>query len=301
MAKLSLSIIICTKNRPDDLRDCLQSIVGQSSVPFEIIIVDSSDSTDSQKITENYSHLLPIRYFHTKPGLTFQRNYGISRTLGDIILFLDDDVILEKDALREFERGFSINNNIFAVGGLFTNVKPKYSISNLFNKIFLLTRVEGNGKMQKSGFAAYQWCAKCQTIQDTEILCGAAFAYRKEVFAELSFDEGVAGYGFMEDADFSYRVSRKFRMVYNPFARVFHKESGVDRIDQKKWYSMLTYNHYYFFKKNIYPNASWFWFWWSNFGLFLRSLIVSVLNKTIDPVAGAIDGNIKILKEFRWM
>ena len=296
---MTFSVIICTLNRPGDLRECLESIARQTRYPEEIIIVDSSKDDLSRQVAAEFAGALPIKYFQTKSRLTLQRNYGIAQSTAELLLFLDDDVVLAEEFIEEIEKGFRSNDRVAGVGGLLTNVQVKSSLSAYMRKIFLLTRVDGRGEMQKSGFGAFQWCANKDSVQETQILCGVA-AYRREVFNEFLYDEWFSGYGLMEDQEFSYRVGQKYRLIYTPFAKAFHKESEVDRIDRRKFFYMKTINHFYIFKKDLRPNGvNWFWFWWSNLGIFLRSFIVSLKEKNMDPVKGALQGNIKIMNSWQ--
>jgi GT2 family glycosyltransferase len=292
------SVIICTMNRPRDLQDCLESIAYQDRMPDEVIIVDSSVDQRSAGVAADYSAVLPLRYFQTRQGLTYQRNFGIQRARGTILLFLDDDVILTREFLREIERGFLLDDRVAGVGGLFTNIVRKSPASRFFRKVFMLTRVDGHGQMQKSGFAAHPWAAPEQKICLVEVFCGAAAAFRREIFSKFSFDEIFSGYGLLEDADFSYRVALRHRLLYNPEAKIYHRESEVSRINLEKFYFMKTYNHYYLFRKNLRPqNVPWLMFWWSNLGVLIRSLIMGIKGKTLGPIKGALRGNLAIIRE----
>jgi glycosyltransferase involved in cell wall biosynthesis len=292
------SIIICTLNRPRDLRDCLESIVDQDRMPDEVIIVDSSVDQRSAAVAADFSGALPIRYFHTRQGLTYQRNFGIQRARGEIILFLDDDVILTREFVRQIEGGFLLDRRVDGVGGLFTNIARQSMASRFLRRIFMLPRVDGHGQMQKSGFVAHPWGAPEPKMQWVEVFCGAAAAFRREIFSEFSFDEFYSGYGLGEDADFSYRVSLGHRLLYNPEAKIYHRESEVNRINMEKFYYMKTYNHYYFFRKNLRPQkVPWLMFWWSNLGVLIRSLITGLKAKTLGPIKGALRGNLTIIRE----
>ena len=74
----SISLVICTKNRCYDLKECLDSIARQTIFPEELIVVDSSTDRMTEQLIEDYKKVLefPIRYIHTEPGLTKQRNIG---------------------------------------------------------------------------------------------------------------------------------------------------------------------------------------------------------------------------------
>ena len=67
---MKVSVVICTKNRVQELRQCLKSLIAQSFPPDEVIIVDASDTEDAYlKIKEEFPR---FKYLHTKPALTYQ-------------------------------------------------------------------------------------------------------------------------------------------------------------------------------------------------------------------------------------
>lgn len=105
---LRTSVIICTMDRPDDLGRALQSLQSQTLLPDEVIIVDASRNDRSEAPIPEAFQSLPIRYFHTRtPGLTRQRNIGIRESTGDVLLFLDDDVILEPEYIEHVAAAFA--------------------------------------------------------------------------------------------------------------------------------------------------------------------------------------------------
>lgn len=94
---MTVSIIICTRNRADSLKDTLESI-GQTGVPagwkVELIVVDNNSSDHTQSVVRNArldnvelrSVIAPI------PGLSQARNTALREAKGDIIMFTDDDI-----------------------------------------------------------------------------------------------------------------------------------------------------------------------------------------------------------------
>ncbi len=101
---LSLSVIICTYNRAELLKQVLESLTSQtlSKDHFEIIIIDDGSSDNTRTITESFKHILPIKYFYqNNAGLASAKNHGIFAAQGKILLFLDDDDIATPTLLEE--------------------------------------------------------------------------------------------------------------------------------------------------------------------------------------------------------
>ena len=99
---MDISIIICTKDRPDELSECVGSIQRQSVKPGEIIIVDASNSDETKNLCQVWRNrdLLRIKYIRSKPHLTHQRNLGVASSVGKFIFFFDDDVVLDEGYLE---------------------------------------------------------------------------------------------------------------------------------------------------------------------------------------------------------
>jgi GT2 family glycosyltransferase len=289
----SSSVIICTRNRIKDLVTCLTSLSQQTEEPKEIIVIDSSDISIEQnesfkeifnKQTFNNSELI---YKHTPKGLTVQRNIGIKHASKDVIYFFDDDVILQKDYLAQMNRAFKLNPNYIGGMGSIINMPAKdINIYRFLRYLFLLSRDYSSGKFTLSGQPTHSYGQK--KFQTVQTLGGCCMAYRKQVFKKHRFDENLKKYAYMEDCDFSYRVSQDAPLFYNPNAILKHMQSPLDRdgiIDNK---AMYIRNYIYLFFKNIYPRNKLkiIPFYWSIIGLFVEAILIR--NK--DCIKGYIKG-----------
>ena len=297
---LSLSVIICTKNRPGDFQECVESLFIQSCLPDEIIVVDCSNNLDTFSIFKFFEKKreVSMKYTHTKPGLTKQRNIGIGMSHGDILAFLDDDVVLEREYFCEILKCFKMMPEIAGVGGKLINTGQGNLLRKYFKKFFLLTSNDGDrGFVKRSGFANFPSGPNMRNIKSTEILSGCNCCFRKSVFDMYSFDEYFDGFGLMEDVDFSYRVSRSNRLVFTPGARLVHKRSEVDRINFTKSFNMNVFNHFYVFRKNgPRKRLDWLFFWWSHIGVALLAFYWTLRLKNFQPLRGVWMGHVKILQ-----
>jgi glycosyltransferase involved in cell wall biosynthesis len=94
---IKFSIIIPVYNRPDELKELLESLKNQTFKNFEIIVVEDGSSLKSDTIVEDYQKDLAIKYFfksNSGPGQS--RNYGSERATGDYHVFFDSDCIIPK-------------------------------------------------------------------------------------------------------------------------------------------------------------------------------------------------------------
>ncbi|MCK4437273.1 glycosyltransferase family 2 protein [bacterium] len=292
--QFTTSVIIATRNRKAELMCCLDSLLSQSVKTFELIVVDSSDDPSENTLREkikNSDKRIQFTYIcSTKVGLTFQRNLGIKKSHGDILIFLDDDTVLEKDYLQKHMETYENDSlgEIMGCSGVILGDKPYSSLGQLFRKIFLMTRPDVGSRILLSGFSTI--CAfdfLLSTIKEVEVCCGCNVSYRKEVFQRFLFDEQFKGYGFMEDKDFSCRVSRKFKLVVNPEIRLYHRASSLGRDDLRKRIIMCVFYHWRFVWKNM-PHLPHIWisFLWSEIGTFLYDLITEGIKPCVYRMEG---------------
>lgn len=97
-----ISVVVVTYNRPDQVSHTIDSLVKQSTKPYEIIIIDDG-SRVPLNLTVNFENLRIIRFANEK-GLSGARNYGIKISKGDYIAFIDDDAVATHNWLEEVSK-----------------------------------------------------------------------------------------------------------------------------------------------------------------------------------------------------
>jgi GT2 family glycosyltransferase len=288
--KLTSSVIICTKDREKDLLECVDSIKAQTLLPKELVIVDAGKENGIKTNLEEKLKKTPLelKYIRTPPGLTRQRNIGVKNSSGDIVLFFDDDVILDKDYLKNILNVYSSSESDGKIGGVsgkMTNVKPPKLLIRIFRKIFLLSPYG----MLPPGFFDHNLSP--QKISKVRIFSGCNMSYTREVLENFKFDENLKGYAFMEDVDFSFRVSQNFTLIQTSDATLIHKLAPVSRDGPKKRVEMEMSNTSYLFKKNMPENFKNFvLFIWSRLGVFLWMLFMGLKERNAGWVLGFIQG-----------
>lgn len=116
---LSISLCVCTKDRPFLLKALLECLLHQSRKPDELVIIDSSSGDETYNVIKGFEGELPIRYFkHNSGSLAVLRNRALTESTKEIIAFTDDDCILETGWLANVERTFQRSERIGAVGGI---------------------------------------------------------------------------------------------------------------------------------------------------------------------------------------
>jgi glycosyltransferase involved in cell wall biosynthesis len=113
----TISVIIAIYNRKDELFELLQSLSFQTDKSFEIIIVDDGSIVNLVPTIENFKEILDIKYFkknNSGPGLS--RNYGAAKATNDWLVFVDSDVIVEKNYIENIKKEI-VANPCDAFGG----------------------------------------------------------------------------------------------------------------------------------------------------------------------------------------
>jgi glycosyltransferase involved in cell wall biosynthesis len=88
---LTISVIIPTYNRENDLKYAVNSVLAQTVLPKEIIIVNDGERLAIFEELSNSSALIKVLHNETKSGANYSRNRGAQLACGDILMFLDDD------------------------------------------------------------------------------------------------------------------------------------------------------------------------------------------------------------------
>src|SRR5204863_4084476 len=91
----TVSVAVCTRNRPQDMERCLAALSSLRYPSLEIVVVDNAPQTDAtERLVRRYS--ASMRYVReSRPGLGWARNRAISETRGEVLAFTDDDVMVD--------------------------------------------------------------------------------------------------------------------------------------------------------------------------------------------------------------
>ena len=233
--KISLAFVIPTKDRGEDLRRMLASLVDQTKLPDQVIVVDGGGVAVPWCVAEfpnlqiNYVRLLP-------PSLSAQRNAGMAMLRPEITHagYLDDDVVLEPDAVLEMAAFWGVAEE--NVGGAAFNLVSVTPSRNSAPRRRLGAVGDGLGKVAASGLV--HELGEVRENLETDWLCGGATVWRREVIESNSYDNWFQGTGFMEDVDYSYGVRERYRLFVVAAARLAHFTQPV-RADRQwlfgKW------------------------------------------------------------------
>jgi glycosyltransferase involved in cell wall biosynthesis len=216
----SVSVVICTRDRPENLERCLRSLLDCSPKAAEIVVVDNASSSDAtRRLTDRFSDALYVA--EPTPGLNVARNAGIRRSRGEIVAFVDDDVLVHPQWVARVAEGFS-DSRVMAVAGLVLPAELETEAQCLFEEHWGFNR----GYRVVTYDARFFDKLKARGVPAWEIGAGANMAFRREVFERVGdFDPrlDVGAAGCSGDSEMWYRLlAAGMTCQYDPKAVAYH-------------------------------------------------------------------------------
>ena len=96
--KVKYSLVVAVYNRPEEMNELLDSIIQQKFKNLEIIIVDDGSDKSSREVFQKFRDQLNISYFFIEnQGPALARNYGVTKSVGEWIIFFDSDCTIPKN------------------------------------------------------------------------------------------------------------------------------------------------------------------------------------------------------------
>ncbi len=215
----SVSVVICTRDRPDELARCLATLPLQSRPADEVIVVDNASKGPE---TREVALAAGVRYVREdRPGLDIARNTGLLAARSDFVAYTDDDTELHPRWLERLVDAFD-TDEVLAVTGLVlpaeldTEAQWIFESRWGFGRGFTRTDFGPEFYRAKRSYGCPAW----------EIGAGANMAFRRAVVDEVGlFDErlDVGAAGCSGDSEYWYRILAAGRTCrYEPSAVVFH-------------------------------------------------------------------------------
>lgn len=208
--KLKVSVIIPTYNRNKVLTETIESVLAQNFRGFELLVIDQSKKHN--KFTTNYLENLKDRRFKyfkvSPPSLPAARNFGLKKSQGAVIIYIDDDVILDKGFIKSHYDSYKKLKAVAVVGRIKEKNKP------ITDRLLFLRKTSfGAGNFN------YPYFAYAETAQ------GCNMSYKKTILKKIGgFDTNFIGNAMREESDVSFKIRKLGKdILYNPKASLFHK------------------------------------------------------------------------------
>jgi glycosyltransferase involved in cell wall biosynthesis len=233
-ACLTATIVICTRNRPNLLRQCLEGIARLELAPDEVIVVDNtSGDSETEAVVRDFSAAYVVEPVQ---GLSRARNRGLAESHSEIVAYLDDDATPDAHWLGRMLEPFK-DPQVSAVAGKIVTPEsqgearadqPPRFLDNKDPKWFEIVTFGGLGL--GSNMALRRKPCIGQRIFDERLGRGAPFQIAEENYA------------------FAFLISRGYAAVYLPNAIVFHPplKNGVLKLEARNRiaYWMLLFSEF---------------------------------------------------------
>lgn len=112
-----ISVIVAVYNTEEYLDRCLESLLNQTYKNMELVIVEDCSTDSSRKLLKKYKENENIKIFYNKEnrGLSYSRNYGLKKSTGDFIGYIDSDDYVEPDYYEKLMRSIKDNKSDIAI------------------------------------------------------------------------------------------------------------------------------------------------------------------------------------------
>jgi glycosyltransferase involved in cell wall biosynthesis len=239
------SVVIPTLGRPGPLDETLRSVLACEPPPDEVIVVDADPGGPAGVVADSYGER--VRVLAGEPGMTLQRNRGVDEASGDVVVFLDDDVEVDRSLFAGLAETYRDPSIVGATGYI---VEPDLRrVGRPGTRVRRLLLGAREGTFTSAGYPRY--LSRLDREADLEFMQGCFMTARRHLAARVRFDENLAGYALAEDEDFAYRLSRYGRIRYVPGLRVVHKKLGFASQDSRVFGRLVVRNRAYLFRKNF--------------------------------------------------
>jgi glycosyltransferase involved in cell wall biosynthesis len=217
-AAATISLCICTMNRPEDLDRCLRSIFQggyphqvPDEIPDEVIISDDSpDPNPTQAVVANYSAKYPVVYqAGPRSGLGANRNACIRRATGSHILFVDDDVCVPPDFMRTVRDLLTADPDCLITG-------------------HEINHGGGQGRKVVPQNADFWGVQRLPVQQDYRSIVINATIFPRRLFDQARFDQHLR-YGCDEIDIARHATALGYQIVYRDRLHVHHYPSNINR------------------------------------------------------------------------
>ncbi len=225
------TIAVCTRDRPDDLRRCLDAFLQLPDDGQEFLVIDNAPSSEAtRQLVAQYNGR--IRYVREdRPGLNIARNRAIREATHDIIAFNDDDAIPDPNWLRALLPNF-YDPAVLCVTGLTMPLELENEAQEWFERYSPFGR-------------GFQWTFHYGRSEDAlkagRVGAGANMAVRRSLTETVGwFDEALdAGTPTQSGGDtelFARILQRGYHIIYDPAALTWHRHRRTWEALQKTAY-----------------------------------------------------------------
>ena len=237
----SMTVAVCTRDRPEDLARCLEAIGRQDYPALDVLVVDNAPSSDATErlVRERFPKVRYVR--EPRPGLDWARNRAILEARGEVVAYTDDDVVVDGGWARALGTLFGENAGVMAATGLVLPLELESEPQLLFE----LYGGFGRG-FERQFYGVDVPGGQLTTPQhggSGKFGTGANMAFRRRLFDQIGFFDPALDVGTVTngggDLEMFFRVLKGgYVLAYEPRALVRHRH----RPDYPRLHAQLANN-----------------------------------------------------------
>ncbi len=247
-----VSIVLPTMNRGEDMRAFLDSLLAQTVLPGELVVVDAGEPVEALLREALEGSGIELVYLKSDPGTSLQRNLGIDRARGEFLFFLDDDMVLEPAYIEATLEAFAVPMDppVGGVMGSQINVPPDSAPKRALYGLLGIAHTAPGDDSELYISGGVRWLAEPSGVVPIPAAATGRVAYRAACLEAERFSEFLPGYTFAEDVELAVRIARSWTIVHQPAARLDHRHSAAGRVGYGDRVSRVMYSRFYFFSRH---------------------------------------------------
>ena len=248
---MTISVVVPTYRRPEDLDRCLAGLRRQERPADEVLVVMQGDDSESARIVEKHADWKALKsVLCTRGGAVNQYNAGLDASRGELVAITDDDAIPRTEWLMRIEQHFLADSGLGGVGGrdyVQENGTMVQGAARVIGTVQWFGRIVGNHHVGT------------RLNRSVDILKGVNMSFRRDAVGASKFDTNLRGSGAQTCCDmaFSFSVQRSgWRLLYDPQVAVDHFPAPRFDPDQRKAPSLSAiedncFNYYYTLRRHM--------------------------------------------------
>jgi GT2 family glycosyltransferase len=231
MNPLEYSVVIATFERPEELRATLSSILLQTRLPEQTIVIDSSRDNNTLDLVKTFTSRLPLIYERaTVPSAAQQRNQGARLATAPLLGFMDDDIVLTPDTCAALCEVFD-RDEMEAVGGVAARIEGlRHPVPK--GLLWWYYRMQAGYADRTYGGQLFGPAINCLPsysessgdLIPAHWLNSTCVLYRRSLFL-LELFPRFNGYSFMEDVHLSARIGKTHKLFFHATASCEHRDA----------------------------------------------------------------------------
>jgi GT2 family glycosyltransferase len=295
-----VSAVLPTKNRAPLLASTVRALLAQTAVPHELIIVDQSATEEGRRLVRELVAAVPLSrrpvlMYLWDPainGAAAARNAGLDLARGEIVVFIDDDVVPADDVIARLLEHYARSPELDAIAPVITNYPLPGRASRLATAAFC------RGPFRDERQPVYwHWRQYAGALVPVRMFTGAMMSFRRAALDGLRFDARYRAASVGEDIDLCWSLrARGARLAIATDTHIVHNKAPRPAVRPEA--AQIT-SWAFLYDKHVHKTASArLAFAWYVTGITLAAVGLAVRERTWAPVGSALTGILDVFTDY---